>query len=192
MQERSLLQLFVGNWNTKTIVAVAVGAALFGVLMVFASWPIFVNTMLTAAMIVPVVVGGLFGPLAAFATMALGNIVADLVGGWGMWFNWSIGNGVLGLFIGALPLYGARIDEGIFKIKHAIIYVILVVIGNIIAFGVVTPIFTTLFYGDTFELSLMQGVFAMTGNSIILCVVGIPILFAMTRRYKSRSNLRHE
>ena len=42
---------FLGKWNTDTLVAVAVGAALFGVLMVYASIPVTVNTMLTTAMI---------------------------------------------------------------------------------------------------------------------------------------------
>ena len=174
------------------MVAVAVGAALFGVLMVYGSIPVTVNTMLTTAMIVPVIVGGLFGPIPAFATMAIGNIVADAVGGWGFWFNWSIGNGFLGLFIGALPLYGARIDEGIFTVKHAIIYAVLVVIGNFLAFGVVTPIFTSIFYGDMMELAVTQGIGAIAANASVLIIVGIPLLFAMSRRFQSRSNLKEE
>ena len=35
IQKKKLGQLLVGEWNTKTIVAVAIGAALYGVLMVF-------------------------------------------------------------------------------------------------------------------------------------------------------------
>lgn len=187
-----MAQLFFGKWNTYTLVSVAVGAALFGVLMVYGSIPVTVNTMLTTAMIVPVIIGGLFGPLPAFATMAIGNVVADLVGGWGLWFNWSIGNGVLGLFIGALPLYGARIDEGIFEVKHAIIYAVLVVIGNVIAFGVVTPFFTSIFYGDMMELALAQGIGAVAANASVLIIAGIPLLFLLAGRYKSRTNLKEE
>ena len=183
---------FLGKWNTQTLVAVAVGAALFGVLMVYASIPVTVNTMLTTAMIVPEIVGGLFGPLPAFATMAIGNIIADAVGGWGFWFNWSIGNGFLGLFIGALPLYGARIDEGVFEVKHAIIYAVLVVVGNFLAFGVVTPIFTSIFYGDMMELAFAQGLGAILANASVLIIVGIPLLFGMAKRFQSRSNLKEE
>jgi energy-coupling factor transport system substrate-specific component len=98
MAEKSLGRLFLGEWNTKTLVGIAAGAALFGVLMVYGSIPVFTNTQLTSAMIIPVVVGSLFGSVPAFITLFLGNILADTIGGWGYWFDWSIGNGVLGLF----------------------------------------------------------------------------------------------
>jgi energy-coupling factor transport system substrate-specific component len=103
MAQESYLKLFLGKWNTKTLVSVAVGAALFGVLMVYGSIPVFTNTQLTSAMIVPVVVGGLFGSVPAFITLLLGNILADLIGGWGFWFDWSIGNGILGFLSGPCP-----------------------------------------------------------------------------------------
>lgn len=37
MQKKSIWQLILGDWNTKTVVGVAIGAALFGVLMVYGS-----------------------------------------------------------------------------------------------------------------------------------------------------------
>ncbi|MCL2285771.1 MAG: ECF-type riboflavin transporter substrate-binding protein [Firmicutes bacterium] len=183
---------FVGKWNTLTLVSVAVGAALFGVLMVYGSIPVFANTFLTSAMIVPVVVGALFGPLPAFVTLGIGNIIADLIGGWGLWFDWAVGNAVLGLFVGALPLYGARIDEGIFGLKHAIIYAIVVIVGNAVAFGVVTPIMTSIFYAADLEITLIQSMFAFVSNIIVLTVVGIPLLFLLAGRYRKRSNLKME
>ena len=69
-----MLKKFVGEWNTKTIVAVAIGAALFGALMVWGSIPVFTNTSLTSAMIVPVVVGALFGPLPAMVSLLVGTL----------------------------------------------------------------------------------------------------------------------
>ena len=192
MEKQSFGKLFLGKWSTKTIVAVAVGAALFGVLMVYGSIPVFTNTYLTSAMIVPVVVGGLFGPVPAFATMLIGNIVADTIGGWGYWFDWSIGNGVLGLFIGALPLYGAKIDEGIFTIKHAIIYAVLVVIGNSLAFGIITPLMTTLFYAADLEITFIQAFVSGIANTLVLVVIGIPLLFLLAKRSKKRMNLTEE
>jgi len=192
MEKQSLGRLFVGKWNTITLVSVAVGAALFGVLMVFGSIPVFTNTYLTTAMIVPVVVGGMFGSLPAFATMLLGNMLADLIGGWGFWFDWSIGNGVLGLFIGALPLYGAKIDEGIFKINHAIIYAVLCIIGNALAFGIVTPIMTSIFYSADLEITFIQAFASGVSNTAVLVIVGIPLLFLLANRFKKRSNLKEE
>ena len=192
MEKQSLGRLFVGKWNTITLVSVAVGAALFGVLMVYGSIPVFTNTYLTTAMIIPVVVGGLYGSLPAFATMLLGNMIADLIGGWGFWFDWSIGNGVLGLFIGALPLYGAKIDEGIFNVKHAIIYAVLCVIGNALAFGIITPILTSLFYSADLEITFIQAFASGISNTAVLIIVGIPLLFLLANRFKKRSNLKEE
>jgi len=184
--------MILGKWNTITLVAVAVGAALFGVLMVFVSFPVFTNTYLTAAMIIPVVVGGLFGPLPAFATMLIGNFVADLIGGWGFWFDWSVANGVFGLFIGALPLYGARIDEGIFTVKHAFIYAACCIVGAAFSYGIVVPIMTTLFYAADLEITLIQGLMGAIANVAVLVIVGIPLLFLFASRYKKRSNLKEE
>ena len=115
------MKRFVGVWNTRTIVTVAIGAALFGVLMNYGGIPIFTNTSLTTAMIVPVVVGATCGPLPAAIAAGVGNFIADLIGGWGIYPAWAIANGVAALFIGALPLYGAYIDEGTMIDSHALV-----------------------------------------------------------------------
>lgn len=187
-----MLKKFVGEWNTKTIVAIAIGAALFGVLMVWGSIPVFTNTSLTSAMVVPVVVGALFGPLPAFATLLVGNCLADLIGGWGFWFDWSVGNGVLGLFVGLLPMYGADIKNGIFKVKHAVIYTICCILGNAIAFGIVTPVMTALFYSADLEITFIQSLAGGLSNTAVLVIIGIPVLVLLSKRYASRTNLVEE
>lgn len=192
MQNKTLLQKLIGTWNTKTIVGVAIGAALFGVLMVYVSIPVFTNTSLTTAMIVPVIVGALFGPVPAAVAAGLGNVIADLIGGWGFWFDWSVGNGVLGLFVGLLPLYGAYIEDGIFDVKHMIIYAITVVVGCAVAFGVVTPIFTSIFYGGEIQITLVQGVVGSVSNIIVLLVAGIPVLKVLAARNARGKNLSAE
>ncbi len=189
MKEKSIFKTILGVWNTKTVVAIAIGAALFGVLMNIGGIPIFTNTKLTTAMIVPVIVGALFGPVPAFVACLAGNTIADLIGGWGYWFDWSIGNGVLGFIVGLLPLYGAKIDDGIFKVKHAVIYVITCVIGNALAFGIVTPIFTTLFYGGELEVTFLQSLTGGIANTAVLTIIGIPILLALAKWNARNTNL---
>jgi energy-coupling factor transport system substrate-specific component len=192
MAKENYGKIVLGKWNTRTLVAVAVGAALFGVLMVYGSIPVFTNTQLTSAMIIPVVVGGLFGPLPAFVTLLIGNVLADTIGGWGYWFDWSIGNGILGFFIGTLPLYGARIDEGIFKVRHAVIYTVIAIIGNAIAFGFVTPLLTSLFYAADLEITFLQAFASGLSNTLVLVVVGIPILILLSKRFGKRKDLKEE
>ena len=192
MANKSFGQKLLGTWNTRTIVAVAIGAALFGVRMNYGGIPVFTNTSLTTAMIVPVIIGAMFGPLPAFVAAGVGNVIADLIGGWGMWFDWSIGNAVAACFVGALPLYGAYITEGVFEVKHEVIYAILCALGNMIAFGVVTPILTTVFYGGDLNVTFLQAFAGSLSNILVEVVIGIPILFLLARRYKARTNLEEE
>lgn len=189
---KKVLKTLLGVWNTKTVVVVAIGAALFGVLMNYAGIPIYTNTKLTTAMIIPVIVGGMFGPLPAFVACTVGNIIADLIGGWGFWFDWSVGNGVLGFIVGLLPLYGAKINEGIFKVKHAIIYSIVCVLGNLFALGIVIPILTTLFYGGELEVTMAQAWTASIANIVVLIVAGLPILYVLANGNSRRTNLKLE
>ena len=192
IKEKSKLSLLLCVWNTKTIVGVAIGAALFGVLMVFGGIKVFTNTSLTSAMIVVVVVAALFGPLPAAVAAGIGNVIADLIGGWGFWFDWSIGNFVLGFFVGLLPIYGAKISDGIFTVKHAIIYVITVILGNALAFGIVTPLLTYLFYSSELTITWMQAFSAIVSNGIVLTVIGIPILILLSKRNARKTNLVKE
>lgn len=190
--KKSFWKTLVGTWNTKTVVGVAIGAALFGVLMNFGSIKVFTNTNLTTAMLVSVIVGGMFGPLPAFVAAGVGNVIADLIGGWGLWFDWSVGNAVLGLFVGALPLYGAKIEDGVFTVKQMIIYTILCILGNALAFGVVTPIMTALFYGGELTVTFLQSLTGGVSNCAVLIIVGIPLLKAMAARNARNSNLTKE
>lgn len=190
--KKGIGSLIVGEWNTRTIVAIAIGAALYGVLMVFGGIPIFSNTQLTTAMIVPVVVGGLFGPLPALVTCGVGNVIADLIGGWGLWFDWSIGNAVMAFCVGLLPLYGAHIKDGVFNVKHAIIYTVCCVLGNALAFGVITPVFSYLLYASDLNVTFIQAFAATLGNTAVLVIIGIPVLFLLSKRFKARTNLVQE
>ena len=190
MKKESVLKTILGVWNTKTVVVIAIGAALFGVLMNFGGITVFSNTKLTAAMIIPVIVGAMYGPVPAFVACLVGNTIADLIGGWGFWFDWAIGNGILGFIVGLLPLYGARINDGVFKTKHAVIYAVLCILGNALAFGLVTPIFTTLFYGGELEVTLVQALISGIGNSAVLIIIGIPIITALALRNARSNNLK--
>ena len=192
MKKKGIGKLLLGTWDTKTIVGVAIGAALFGVLMDFGGIRVFSNTSLTSAMIVIPVVAGLFGPLPAALAAGIGNVLADLIGGWGFWFDWSIGNFVLGFIVGLLPVYGARIDEGIFTVKHIIIYIITVVVGNVVAFGAVTPLFTYFFYSGELAITWMQGVSAILSNGVVLIVIGAPLLYLLAKRNAKKTNLEEE
>lgn len=183
---------FKNIFRTQNIVAIAVGSALFGVLMIHGGIPVYTNTKLTSAYIIPVVVGALFGFVPAALVGFFGNLLADAIGGWGIWYDWAIGNLVAAAFIGSLSFYGARIREGIFKWKHAILYILVSSIGNWLAFGLITPIFTQLFQGGELNLTLFQAQWAVLSNIAVIVLVGTPILFFLARHFAKQNNLVKE
>ena len=143
-------------------------------------------------MVVDVIVGALFGPVPAAVAAFFGNCISDLIGGWGFWFDWSIGNAVLGFFVGLLPLYGARINDGIFDVRHAVVYAVTVIVGNLLAFGVVTPLLTYLFYAQELTITWAQAWAAVLGNASVQIIIGIPLLFLLARRNARSTNLSRE
>ena len=191
-KKQSLGSILLGKWNTKTIVGIAIGAALFGVLMNFGSIRVTTNTSLTTSYIVLPIVGALFGPLPAFLTGLIGNTIADLIGGWGLWFDWSFGNAVAGFFMGLLPLYGAKIEDGVFTVKHAIIYAAVTVVGVGIGFGLVTPVLTYLFYSSELTVTWIQAWAAIVSDASVAIIVGVPVLFALDKRNARGTNLSKE
>ncbi|MBR5341804.1 MAG: ECF-type riboflavin transporter substrate-binding protein [Erysipelotrichaceae bacterium] len=189
---KTLSQKLLGTWNTKTIVGVAIGAALFGVLMNYGGIKVTTNTSLTSAYVIPAIVGALFGPLPAGLAAGLGNVVADLLGGWGFWFDWSLGNFVAGYFAGLVGLFGANVEEGVFTVKHAVIYAILCIIGCALGFGVVTPFLTYMWYSSELTITWIQAWAAIVSDATVLIVVGIPLLFALAKRNARGTNLSKE
>ena len=192
MEKKTLGQKLLGTWNTKTIVAVAIGAALFGVLMNFGGIKVTTNTSLTTAYIIPTIVGALFGPLPAALAAGIGNVIADLIGGWGFWFDWSIGNFVAGFFCGLFTVFGASIEDGKFEVKDAIIYAICVVVGCAIGFGLVTPLLTYLWYSSELTITWVQAFAAIVSDASVMIVIGIPLLIILANRNKRGTDLSKE
>ena len=122
MNGKTLKQKLLGTWDTRTIVGVAIGTVMFGVLMNLGSINVAAETSLTSAYVVPAIVGALFGPLPAALSAGVGNVFADLIGGWGFWFDWSIGNFVVGYFAGLVGLFGADIENGVFTLLSTLYY----------------------------------------------------------------------
>lgn len=188
-EKNIFLKLLFGEWNTKTVVVIAIGSALFGVLLDFAGIPVYTNTKLSVAYLIPIYVGALFGPIPAGLVGLFGNFFADLIGGAGFWPDWWIGNFVASFIIGLLPLYGADIKEGIFTKGHAIIFSIVSLLGLLVSFALISPFLNTVFYGGEQAINFAQGYIAVVSDGIVTIVVGVPLLFYLAKRFKKHSNL---
>lgn len=126
--------------NSRTIVYAAIGAALYGILLV-AQIPIPGSTVsIRPAFALVPFFGYAFGPIVGFFTGLVGNAIGDQISGWGALtsWNWSIANGIVGLIAGMAPLYLARWVNGNLRdraIGGAVAGAIATVIGFLIVFS---------------------------------------------------------
>jgi energy-coupling factor transport system substrate-specific component len=87
----------------KQITVMAAGSALYAVaiyLTAILNIPGADNVQLRPGVAIPILCGAFFGPAAGFVTGFVGNLAADQFLGWGFWFYWYIGNGIMGLAAG--------------------------------------------------------------------------------------------
>lgn len=125
--------------TSRTIVYAAIGAALYGILLV-AQLPIPGSTVSVrpAFAIVPFF-GYAFGPIVGFFAGFVGNALGDQISGWGALtsWNWSLANGLVGLIAGLAPMYLAAWVNGDLRqraIGGAVAGAIAVVIGFLFVF----------------------------------------------------------
>lgn len=99
MEKRSLWAV-----GTREVVYMAIGAALYAVFSwifnIFLVIPGTANVAVRPPVVLPLFFGAVFGPWVGFFTGLVGNIIGDLLSGWGFWIWWDIGNGLMGLFAG--------------------------------------------------------------------------------------------
>ena len=125
--------------TSRTIVYAAIGAALYGILLV-AQLPIPGSTVSVrpAFAIVPFF-GYAFGPIVGLFTGLVGNAIGDQISGWGALtsWNWSLANGLVGFIAGLAPLYLASWVNGDLRqraIGGAVAGAIAVVVGFLFIF----------------------------------------------------------
>jgi len=183
----------VMNLSVKTVVVIAIGAAVYGIggLPMFGI-PVFANTTLKPAMAVLALFSVLFGPLVGFLVGFIGHWVTDLFAGWGVWFTWVLGSGVVGLIIGLFPkLTQGRLEKGLFPMKDMALFVILALVGNVVGYGV-SALLDTVLYAEPFTKVMTQLTIIAAGNTVLIGILGYILLTAYAKRKKQSSNLSEE
>jgi energy-coupling factor transport system substrate-specific component len=131
MQKKSLWK-----FGTREVVYSAIGAALYTVLALATNWlqiPSAGNVSFRPAVAIPMFFGVAFGPIVGFIAGFLGNIISDLAAGYGFWFWWDLGNGLMGLIPG-LIVFSIVDYKNIQSIVKAELYVIAgVLVGMAVA-----------------------------------------------------------
>jgi energy-coupling factor transport system substrate-specific component len=105
-------------FSTKNLVATAVGIALYAALTIpfnVFTVPGLYDVAIRPTVAIPIVFGFIFGPVAGFFSGFIGNILSDQLSFGSFFWNWDLGNGLIGL----LPAIGfyvvRRTDWGRFR-----------------------------------------------------------------------------
>ncbi len=180
------------SFSTKTIVATALGAALFMVLSMFVKVPTGIpNTQIQTSYGVCSFFAALFGPIAGALSAFIGHALSDGVQYGSPWWSWVIASGVSGFFYGiAYPKL--KVDEGIFTGKDIAVFNIIQVIGNAIAWIVIAPVLDIVIYAEPANLVFTQGVAAAIGNAVSVAVIGTLLLFIYSKTRSQKGSLSKE
>ena len=174
------------SWSvsTRQIVFMAIGAALYGVLgwaTAIARLPGPFNVSARPAVAILALFGGIFGPWVGFFTGLVGNIIIDLLSGYGFSWNWSLANGLAGLIAGFaytrtrdrddLPSLSAVVTWG--------------VVGTLVAF-LLSSVSDIWVYGTEPGLVPLQYVEVVIPNIIFIAIL-VPLLYIAYRQMAERS-----
>lgn len=176
-----------GMWKfgTKEVVYGAIGAALYGVLSFATNYfalPAAGNIALRPAVAIPMFFGVAFGPIVGFIAGAVGNILGDFMSGWGFWWHWDLGNGIMGLIPGLMYGTFSSFRERSTLIKAAIYSVVGAAVGILVPSLLEIPLsgidFNTAIVGYWLPAALSNAI-----NGAIL----VPILMVAYDAVASRS-----
>jgi energy-coupling factor transport system substrate-specific component len=175
----------IWTFGTRQVVYAAIGAALYGVfswLTNFLALPAAGNIALRPAVAIPMFFGVAFGPVVGFLAGAVGNILGDFLSGWGFWWYWDLGNGLMGLIPG---LMAAGIVS--YKARGTIIKAeIFVVLGVIV--GILVPSLLEIpLSGIDLNTAIVGYFFPAALTNIVNGLILVPILMVAYDAVAARS-----
>lgn len=176
--------------NTKTIVAIGLGAAIFMLLFMYVKIPSPVpETSFQTAYGLSAFFATLFGPIAGALISFIGHALSDAVQYGSPWWSWVIASGVSG-FIFGFAFNRTKVEEGEFKGKDILTFNIIQVIGNLIAWVVVAPVLDILIYQEPVNLVFTQGLTAAGMNIVSAGVIGTLLLVAYAATRTKKGSLK--
>ena len=173
------------SFGTREVVFAAIGAALYGVLSALTNAlqiPGAGNVSFRPAIAIVYFFGVAFGPVVGFITGALGNIIGDLLSGYGFWPWWDLGNGIIGLIAGLVYPYMTNFRA----VRDLVLAEIIVVVSS--AVGIFLASLTEIWVsGITFATTLIQNFVPGFVSDIINGLILTPILMIAYSAVVARS-----
>lgn len=160
--------------GVRQVVYMALGAALYGGLSVLTNTlqlPSAGNVSFRPGIVIPIFFGAVFGPWVGLFSGGIGNFLGDLISGYGVYWNWDLGNGLIGFVAGLAVL----ITLGRYRNTRAfVIAEIFAIVGIVIGIGFAA--YTDMFVSKyTFAAATSEFVPA-AGTDLLNAIILLPIL----------------
>lgn len=176
----------------RIVVAIGIGTALFIVLSLVNIPVGFIpNTSIQTRPALLALIAAIFGPFAGFAVGLLGHILADANQYGAVYWSWVFPDGIFGLIVG-LFTKKYLIEQGGFTRGKIVLFNIVQVIANGIAWILAAPILDIIIYAEPAKKVFIQGLTAFALNSVAVGVLGTLLLLAYSKVRAKTSSLEKE
>lgn len=180
------------KFSVKSLVATAIGAALFFVLGRFVAIPSGIpNTNISIQYGVLGFVAAVFGPIVGLLAGLIGHFFIDFSYGWGVWWSWVIASSVCGLIMG-FGMQKVNIEDGEFGKKSIIRFIIVTVIAHLVSWVVVAPVLDILMYAEPANKVFAQGFVSALANIVTTAIVGALLCYAYVAAIPKKGSLKEE
>ena len=180
------------KFGIKEVVAIGIGTALF-VALTEVQIPLgFIpNTALQPRAALLAFMAAVFGPIVGGVVGLLGHALGDALFYGSIWWSWVFPEAVFGVIMG---LFAAKyaIKDGDFGKKQIVLFNVVQVVANAIAWIVVAPVLDIVIYAEPANKVFAQGFWAFLGNIIIAGILGTLIAAGYSKIGAKSSSLAKE
>jgi energy-coupling factor transport system substrate-specific component len=172
-------------FGTREVVYSAIGAALYAVLSVatnFLQIPAAANVSVRPAVAIPMFFGLAFGPWVGFLAGFVGNVISDLISGYGFWLWWDIGNGLMGFIPGLISLSITDFRSITNIVKAEIMVIVGAAVGMFVA--ALSEIWVS---GVTFATTMATNFLPAFISNVVNGLILVPILMIAYGAIQARS-----
>lgn len=174
--------------STKSVVAIGIGAALYGALS-FIMIPVGPNTSFRLAIAVLVIFGSLFGPIVGFLVGFIGHALNDALAYGSIWWSWVFLSAIMGMFSGFITLDKTYdVFRGLLAKKHIVKMYIYAVV-SIFAASLVAYLGDVFLYGEPPQKVWIQIMIAAVCNFVVIALIGIPSILAISKKNSKNRDL---
>lgn len=178
-------------FNTRTIVTISIAAALYGIIGLVGI-PIGPNVQLRPSIIVLTIFAVYFGPIVGLIAGFLGNMLTDLLAGWGIWWTWELASGIFGFFCGLVYLFkNFNIRYGQCNRFHIVFLIVTAILGFVAGYAF-AGINDILVMGEPPRKIFVQVAIILGTNSLVFLLLALPIILGFIKTNSRHTNLKVE